>query len=327
MNGTTFLQFEGSPDYPDPARWASVIDKYGVTTFYTAPTAIRMFMKNGTDILKPYSFKTLQVLASVGEPISEKAWLWYYQEVGKGKCSLLDTWWQTETGGIIATSLPGIGPFKPAYTGLAMPGIRIRILDDEGKPAKPGVEGNACLVSPFCPGLLRGVWQNEQKFLDTYWNQYQGQKIYFSGDLALRDKNNLIRIVGRADDMIKVAGHRLTTGEMEAAACKVAAVAECAIVGATDEIKGVVPVAFVVARAGADAAAIPADVTKSIREVIGPIASPHKVYVVPDLPKTRSGKIMRRLLRKALTGEEMGDLSTLSNPESVEKIKEVVAAK
>jgi len=327
LNGATFLQAEGSPDYPDPARWASAIDKYGVTTFYTAPTAIRMFMKYGTDILKPYSFKTLQVIASVGEPISEKAWLWFYEGVGKKKCSFIDTWWQTETGGIVTTSLPGIGPFKPAHTGLSLPGVRVRVLDDKGNPVKAGQEGNVCLVSPFAPSLLRGIWQNEQKFLDTYWNQYPENKIYFSGDLGVIDKNKLIRIVGRADDMIKVAGHRLTTGEMEAAACKVAQVAECAVIGITDEIKGVVPVAFVVARPNAATETIPADVTRAIRETIGPIASPHKVYIVPDLPKTRSGKIMRRLLRKAFTGEDMGDVSTLMNPESVEHIKAVVGAK
>lgn len=324
LNGATFLMFEGLPDYPDPARWAAVIDKYGVTTFYTAPTAIRMFMKNGDEILAPYSLKTLQVIASVGEPISEKAWLWYYQKVGKEKCSLLDTWWQTETGGIIATSLPGIGPFKPAYTGLPLPGVRVKIFDDEGNLCKPGVEGNACLVSPFCPGLLRGVWQNEQKFLDTYWSQYKGNKIYFSGDLALRDKNGLIRIVGRADDMIKVAGHRLTTGEMEAAACKVPEVAECAIVAANDEIKGVVPIAFVVPKLDSNTENLATDVTNTIRETIGPIATPHKVYIVDDLPKTRSGKIMRRLLRKAISGEDFGDLSTLANPEIMEKIKKAV---
>lgn len=324
LNGTTFLQFEGLPDYPDPARWANVIDKYGVTTFYTAPTAIRMFMKYGTDILKPYTLKTLQVIGSVGEPISEKAWQWYYDEVGKGKCSLLDTWWQTETGGIVATSLPGIGPFKPAYTGLPLPGVRVRVLDDDGKPAAAGKEGNVVIVSPFAPGLLRGIWNNEQKFIDTYWSLYKGQKIYFSGDLGLRDKSGLIRIVGRADDMIKVAGHRLTTGEMEAAACKVAAVAECAIIGVNDEIKGEVPVAFVVAKSGFAQDGIANDVTGAIRQTIGPIASPHKVYIVSDLPKTRSGKIMRRLLRKAITGEDMGDISTLMNPESIESIKKVV---
>jgi len=261
---------------------------------------IRMFMKSGTEMLKPYSLRTLQILGSVGEPISEKAWLWYYEEIGKKKCPLLDTWWQTETGGIVATSLPGIGPFKPAYTGLPLPGMRVRILDENGKTCKTGKEGNVCLVSPFTPALLRGIWQNEQKFLDTYWNQYPDRNIYFSGDLGIRDKHGLIRIVGRADDMIKVAGHRLTTGEMEAAACKVASVAECAVVGVIDEIKGEVPVAFVVPKPNIATADLPALVTDAIRETIGPIATPHKVYVVPDLPKTRSGKIMRRLFRKII---------------------------
>lgn len=324
LNGATFLQFEGLADYPDPARWASVIDKYGVTTFYTAPTAIRMFMKNGTDILKPYKFNTLQVLGSVGEPISEKAWLWFAQEVGKMNCPLLDTWWQTETGGIIVTSLPGIGPFKPAHTGIPFPGVRVKVLDEKGKLCKAGQEGNVCLIAPFIPGLLRGIWQNEQKFIDTYWSQYPGQQIYFSGDLGVVDKNGLLRVVGRADDMIKVAGHRLTTGEMESAACKVGSVAECAIIGIVDEIKGEVPAAFVVPKANADIANLPAEVVKAIREGIGPIASPQKVFIVPDLPKTRSGKIMRRLLRKAITGEDLGDLSTLSNPECMEVIKTIV---
>ncbi len=326
LNGTTFLQFEGLPDYPEPARWASVIDKYGVTTFYTAPTAIRMFMKYGNEILKPYSLQTLQIISSVGEPISEKAWMWYYESVGKKSCPLLDTWWQTETGGIMATSLPGIGPFKPAYTGLPLPGIRLRVLDEKGKPCKAGQEGNVCLVSPFAPSLLRGIWQNERKFLDTYWSQYPNDTIYFSGDLGIKDRNGLIRIVGRADDMIKVAGHRLTTGEMEAAACKVASVAECAVVGVNDEIKGEVPVAFVVPKAKTETAGLPKLVTEAIRETIGPIATPHKVYIVSDLPKTRSGKIMRRLFRKIMTGDDLGDISTLMNPESVESIKAAVAA-
>jgi len=325
LNAATFIMFEGLADYPNPDRWAQVIDKYGVTVFYTAPTLIRMFMKTGTEILKPYNFKSLQVLGTVGEPISEKAWQWYFEEVGKKNCPILDTWWQTETGGIIVTSLPGIGPFKPAHTGIEFPGMRVRVLDDKGNPCPAGQEGNVCLVSPFAPSLLRGIYNNEQKFIDTYWSAYPGQNIYFSGDLGVVDKNGLLRIVGRADDQIKVAGHRLTTGEMEAAACKVASVAECAVVGVTDEIKGEVPVAFVVAKANvADAAGLPVEVTKMIRETIGPIASPHKVYIVPDLPKTRSGKIMRRLLRKAFTGEDFGDVSTLLNPESMEAIKKIV---
>ncbi len=324
LNGATFVMFEGLADYPNPDRWASVIDKYGVTVFYTAPTLVRMFMKNGADILKPYSLKTLQVLGSVGEPISEKAWLWYYKEVGHEQCPILDTWWQTETGGIVATSLPGIGPFKPAHTGLHLPGIRVRVLDENGKLCKANQEGNMVLVSPFAPGLLRGVWNNEQKFLDTYWTQYPGNKIYVSGDLGYRDKNGLLRVVGRADDQIKVAGHRLTTGEMESAACKVAALAECAVVGVADEIKGEVPVVFAVPKADADATELKERVMAAIREEIGPIAIPKDVLIVKDLPKTRSGKIMRRILRKVFTKEELGDLSTLANPESVEGIKAAV---
>jgi len=325
LNGATFIQFEGLPDWPNPDRWAQVIDKYGVSVFYTAPTAIRMFMKNGVEILKPYKLNTLQVLGSVGEPISEKAWTWFYREVGKEKCPILDTWWQTETGGIVATSLPGIGPFKPAHTGLPLPGIRVRVLDEDGKLCKPGQEGSVVIVAPFAPSLLRGVWGNEQKFLDNYWMQYPGQKVYFSGDLGYRDKNGLLRVVGRADDQIKVAGHRLTTGEMESAACKAAGLAECAVVGVADEIKGEVPIVFAVPKAGADAAGLKERVIAAIREEIGPIATPKDVLVVKDLPKTRSGKIMRRILRKVFTEEELGDLSTLANPESVENIKNAVA--
>lgn len=324
LNGATFIMFEGLADYPNPDRWAGVIDKYGVTVFYTAPTLVRMFMKNGTDILKPYSLKTLQVLGSVGEPISEKAWLWFYKEVGREKCPILDTWWQTETGGIVATSLPGMGPFKPAHTGLPLPGIRVRVLDENGKLCKANQEGNMVLVSPFAPGLLRGVWNNEQKFLDTYWMQYPGQKIYVSGDLGYRDKNGLLRVVGRSDDQIKVAGHRLTTGEMESAACKVPAAAECAVVGVADEIKGEVPVVFVVPKANVDATGLKEKIMAAIREEIGPIATPKDVLVVKDLPKTRSGKIMRRILRKVFTEEELGDLSTLANPESVDGIKSAI---
>ena len=324
LNGATFIMFEGLADYPNPDRWAGVIDKYGVTVFYTAPTLVRMFMKNGTDILKPYSLKTLQVLGSVGEPISEKAWLWFYKEVGREKCPILDTWWQTETGGIVATSLPGMGPFKPAHTGLPLPGIRVRVLDENGKLCKANQEGNMVLVSPFAPGLLRGVWNNEQKFLDTYWMQYPGQKIYVSGDLGYRDKNGLLRVVGRSDDQFKVAGHRLTTGEMESAACKVPAAAECAVVGVADEIKGEVPVVFVVPKANVDATGLKEKIMAAIREEIGPIATPKDVLVVKDLPKTRSGKIMRRILRKVFTEEELGDLSTLANPESVDGIKSAI---
>ncbi len=326
LNGATFVMFEGLPDYPEADRWARVIDKYGVTTFYTAPTLIRMFIKNGAEILKPYSLKTLQILGSVGEPISEKAWNWYFVNVGKKRCPIVDTWWQTETGGIVATSLPGIGPFKPAYTGLPLPGVRVRVMNENGKLCKNEEEGNVVMIPPFCPGLLRGVWHNEKRFIETYWSEYPGNKIYFSGDLGVRDKNGLLRIVGRADDQIKVAGHRLTTGEMESAACHEPMAAECAVVGVVDEVKGQVPVAFAVPKSMENAAGLEEKVAAAIRSQIGPIAAPHKVFIVSDLPKTRSGKIMRRILRKVFTGEELGDLSTLANPESVENIKAAVAA-
>ncbi len=327
LNGATFLMFEGLPDYPNPDRWANVIEEYGVTAFYTAPTTIRMFMKNGAESIKPYTFETLRVLGSVGEPISEKAWDWYFTQVGKKRCPIMDTWWQTETGGILATSLPGIGPFRPAYTGMALPGIRLRVLDEKGKPCKPGQEGNVCLVGPFAPGLLRGIWRDEKKFLDTYWTQYPDGKIYFSGDLGVKDGNGMLRIIGRADDQIKVAGHRLTTGEMESAIARHPGTAESAVVGVFDEIKGEVPIVFAVAKIGASVEIMEKEIIALIRKEIGPIATPKSVYIVPDLPKTRSGKIMRRLFRKIITGEELGDLSTLANPESVARIKAVVNQK
>lgn len=324
LNGATFIMFEGLPDYPETDRWARVIDKYGVTVFYTAPTLIRMFIKNGAEILTPHSLKTLRILGSVGEPISEKAWNWYFNEVGRRKCSIVDTWWQTETGGIVATSLPGIGPFRPAYTGLPLPGVRIRVVDEKGKTCGAEQEGNVVLAPPFAPGLLRGVWRDEKRFINTYWSQY-ANKFYFSGDLGVCDKNGLLRIIGRADDQIKVAGHRLTTGEMESAACTEVAVAEAAVVGVVDELKGEVPVAFVVPRSKENIVGLKEKVTAAVKKRIGPIAAPHKVFIVPDLPKTRSGKIMRRILRKIFTGEDLGDLSTLANPESVENIKTAVA--
>ena len=324
LNGATFVIFEGLADYPDPGRWGQMIDKYGVTVFYTAPTAIRMFIKNGEEAIAPYHFKTLRILGSVGEPISEKAWLWYFVHAGKKRCPIVDTWWQTETGGIVATSLPGIGPFKPAHTGLPLPGIRLRVLDERGKLCEPGEEGNVCLLAPFAPGLLRGVWGDKRKFSETYWSEYPRKTIYFSGDLGVYDKDGMLRVVGRADDQIKVAGHRLTTGEMESAACTEAAVAECAVVGIADDIKGEVPAAFVVPKPEKDISELKEKVIAAIRRQIGPIAAPHKVFIVPDLPKTRSGKIIRRLLRKIIAGENPGDLSTLANPESVESIKAAV---
>jgi len=323
INGITTLMFEGAPDFPAPDRWAEIIEKYKVTIFYTAPTAIRMFEKYGTEILKKYQFSSLRLLGTVGEPIDESAWQWYFKEVGREKCPIVDTWWQTESGGILITSLPGIGPFKTSFVGLPFPGIKADILDENGKSCPAGQEGNLVILSPYAPGLLRGIYKNPEKYLETYWSQY-GKEIYFSSDGAFKDENGLIRIIGRVDDVIKVAGHRVSTGELENAINMHPEISESAVVGIPDEIKGEAPVAFVVYSGNRAADEIKKEVVGQIKKEIGPIALPKEVYLVEDLPKTRSGKIMRRILKRLWTQEELGDLSTLANPEIVDKIKNII---
>jgi acetyl-CoA synthetase len=323
LNGVTTLMFEGVPDWPTPDRWCQIIEKHKVTTFYTAPTAIRMFEKYTADLLKKYKFETLQILGSVGEPIDEGAWQWYFKEVGKERCPIVDTWWQTESGGILITSLPGVGPFKPAFCGLPFPGTKFDILDEKGKSCPVNKEGNLVMFPPFAPGLLRGIYQDPEKYKKTYFSQY-GEEIYFTSDGALKDENGLIRIVGRVDDVIKVAGHRIATGELENAISKHPDITESAVVGIPDEIKGEVPVAFVVSKSERPLEDLKKEVIEQVKKEIGPIALPKEVFIVEDLPKTRSGKIMRRILRKLFVGEELGDLSTLANPESVEKIKKII---
>ncbi len=313
LNGNTFVIFEGVPDFPEPSRWAQIIEEHKVTIFYTAPTAIRVFEKYGSEILKKYTFETLRLIGSVGEPIDEEAWQWYFDQVGKGRCPIVDTWWQTETGGILITSLPGIGPFKPSFTGLPLPGLKFEIRDE-----------NLVLLAPFSPGLLRGIYKNPEKYLETYWSQY-GNEVYFTSDGAIKDENGLIRIVGRVDDVIKVAGHRIATGELEAIIDNHSDIVECAVVGVPDKIKGEVPVGFIVPQSQKPVEELKQEVIDLVKKQMGPIALFKQVYVVEDLPKTRSGKIMRRILKKLLTNEDLGDLSTLANPESVEKIKEKIS--
>lgn len=324
LNGVTSVMFEGSIDFPEPDRWAKIIEKHKVTVFYTAPTAIRMFAKHGKEVIKEEDLSSLRIIASVGEPIDEDAWTWYFKEVGKENCPVLDTWWQTETGGILITSLPGIGPFRPSYTGLPFPGVKFDIFDEEGQPVPPETSGNLVLLPPFAPGMFRGIYKNEQKYKETYWERF-GDKIYFTSDAAVKDQNGLIRIVGRMDDVIKVAGHRLSTGEMEAAINEHPDIIECAVIGVPDQIKGEVPVAFVVPVKEKSDEEIIADAAGEISKKIGPIATLSKTFVVRDLPKTRSGKIMRRVLKNIWNNEELGDLSTLANPEVVEGIKALTA--
>jgi acetyl-CoA synthetase len=323
LNGITTLIYEGAPDFPIPDRWAQILEKHKVTIFYTAPTAIRMFEKMNGKIAQKYEFKNIRLLGSVGEPIDEDSWNWYFKNVGKERCPIVDTWWQTETGGILITSLPGIGPFKPAHVGLPFPGIKVDILDEKGNSCKVGEKGNLVILPPFSPGMLRGTYKNPEKYKETYWSQY-GDKIYFTSDGAFRDENGLIRITGRVDDVIKVAGHRIATGELEAAVNLHKDITESAVVGVPDEIKGEVPVVFVVYKGKKGVEEIKNEVINLIKKQIGPIALPKEVYLVEDLPKTRSGKIMRRILKRLFTGEELGDLSTLANPESVDSLKKII---
>ena len=340
LNGITTLMFEGAPDWPNPDRWAKTIEKHKVTIFYTAPTAIRMFQKYGEQEIKEENLSSLRLLGSVGEPIDEAAWQWYFQNIGKGKCEIVDTWWQTESGGILISSLPGIGPFKPAFAGLPFPGVKFDILDEQGKICPVNKTGNLVILPPFSPGMLRGVYNNDEKYRETYWSQYgstsspQANKIYFTSDAAFKDENGLIRILGRVDDVLKVAGHRIATGELENAVNKHEFLGETAVVGVPDEIKGEAIVIFAVRergpffnatdtqnKASPNEQELKQAVIDQIKKEIGPIALPKLIFIVDDLPKTRSGKIMRRILKKLLIGEELGDLSTLANPEIVEKIK------
>ncbi|MBU4351104.1 acetate--CoA ligase [Patescibacteria group bacterium] len=326
LNNITTLFFEGAPDWPTNDRWAKTIEKHKVTVFYTAPTAVRMFQKYGEEELKEEDLSSLRLLGSVGEPIDEAAWQWFSDNVGGGKCEIVDTWWQTETGGILISSLSGVGPFKPTFTGLAFPGIKVDILNDKGESCSVDEHGNLVILPPFAPGMLRGVYNNDDKYRQTYWQDY-GQNIYFTSDAALKDKDGLIRVLGRVDDVLKIAGHRLSTGEMESAVNGHELIGECAVIGIPDPIKGEAIVVFVVIekKAASTEDELKQAAISQLKKEIGPIAIPKQVYIVEDLPKTRSGKIMRRILKKLFTGEELGDLSTLANPEIVEKISKLVS--
>jgi non-ribosomal peptide synthetase component E (peptide arylation enzyme) len=322
LNGATLLIYEGAPDFPKPDRWCEIIEKYGVTVFYTAPTAIRMFVKFNGRWVRKHDLSSLRILGTVGEPINREAWLWYFEEVGQRRCPIIDTWWQTETGGTLINSLPGIGPFIPTVAGRSFPGTRHEVVDEEGKILPPGKEGNLVQLSPFAPGMLKGVYKNPKKYFKTYWEKY-GDK-YFTSDGAWKDKEGNFRLTGRVDDVMKVAGHRLATAELEDAITRHHAVAECAVVPMSHEIKGEVPVAFVILKEAKPSEQIKKELVKQVEKYIGPIARPNKIIFVEDLPKTRSGKIIRRILKNLLINQPPGDVTTLANPESVEKIKKRV---
>tara|TARA_Y100000310_G_scaffold112803_1_gene111343 strand:+ start:1466 stop:3418 length:1953 start_codon:yes stop_codon:yes gene_type:complete len=320
LNGSTTLIYEGSPDTPTPDRWWQIIEQNNVTVLYTAPTAIRMFMKLGDKWLEKYKFPSLKILGTVGEPIDEDAWGWYLEKIGKSRCPIIDTWWQTETGGTLINALPGIGPFIPTVAGRSFPGTHHIIVDEKGKPVEKNKKGNLVQCSPFAPGMLHGVYKNHKKYVETYW---RFKNKYDTSDGAYINKKGLIRVTGRTDDVMKVAGHRLATAELENAINENTKVNESAIVPIPDKIKGEVPIAFVILKNSKTkpSEALEKELKKHVDKKIGPTARPAKIFFVQDLPKTRSGKIMRRILKSLLAQEEPKGVTTLVNPEAVEKIK------
>jgi len=325
--GATMLIYEGSPDYPTYDRWWKIVEDYGVTIFYTAPTAIRMFMQWGDEWPKKHDLSSLRILGTVGEPIDNDAWMWYFEQIGGGRCPVIDTWWQTETGGTLINALPGIGPFIPTVAGRSFPGTDHDVLDESGKPVSVGEGGYLVQKNPFAPGMLRGVFKNPERYKKTYWSVY-GDKYYYTSDGArFRDKTGNIRLTGRVDDVLKVAGHRLSTAEVEDALNQHDAVIECAVVGGPHKIKGEVPIAFVTITGREPSDELKEELVKQVEKVIGPTARPDKIIFVEDLPKTRSGKIMRRILKNLMIDQPLGDITTLSNPESVEKLKQKVGYK
>ncbi|SDL12452.1 acetyl-CoA synthetase [Lentzea albidocapillata subsp. violacea] len=315
-NRVTQVVYEGTPNTPNEGRHWDIVQKYGVSIYYTAPTLIRTFMKWGADIPAKYDLSSLRVLGSVGEPINPEAWIWYRENVGGGKAPIVDTWWQTETGAIMISPLPGVISAKPGSAQQPLPGIGAKVVNDEGVEVPAGGGGYLVLDEPW-PSMLRGIWGDEERYRDTYWSRFGEQGFYFAGDGAKYDADGDIWLLGRVDDVMNVSGHRISTTEVESALVSHPTVAEAAVVGASDDTTGQGIVAFVILRGGAGADAGGADAIKALRDhvakEIGPIAKPRQIMVVPELPKTRSGKIMRRLLRDVAENRAVGDVTTLAD--------------
>jgi len=321
-NGATTVMFESIPTYPDAGRYWQIVDDLKVNIFYTAPTAIRAIAREGDEFLAKSSRESLRILGTVGEPINPETWRWYWEKVGLKKCCVVDTWWQTETGGIMITPLPGVTPLKPGSATLPFFGVKPLLVDEEGKIIKGnGVSGNLCIAKTW-PGQARTVWGDHHRFFETYFSQYPG--LYFTGDGCRRDEDGYYWITGRVDDVINVSGHRMGTAEVESALVAHEAVAEAAVVGFPHEIKGQGIFAYVILGAynEVEAADLVGALKEQVRHVIGPIATPDQIMIVPGLPKTRSGKIMRRILRNIAAGEykDLGDITTLADPPVVEKL-------
>ena len=319
VNGATSVLYEGTPDTPDKDRMWDIIERYGVTQLYTAPTAIRMFMKWGEQEPQKHDLSSLRLLGSVGESINPEAWMWYNEHIGGNRCPIVDTWWQTETGGQMISPLPGVTTLKPGSACFALPGIGVEVVDEEGHPIERG-GGYLTLTRPW-PAMLRGIWGAPDRYRDTYWSRYPGR--YFAGDGAKIDDDGYIWLLGRVDDVMNVSGHRISTTEVESALVDHTSVAEAAVVGATDDLTGQAIVGYVILRGGITADdALVHELRAHVATKIGPTARPKRVIIVPDLPKTRSGKIMRRLLRDIADGNTLGDTTTLADPSVVDAIRE-----
>ena len=320
-NGATSVMYEGTPNFPNEARHWDIIEKYGVTQYYTAPTLIRTFMKWGEQHLEGHDLSSLKLLGTVGEPINPEAWVWYHEKVGGGRCPIVDTWWQTETGGIMISPLPGATTTKPGSATFPLPGISATILDDQGNEV--GVPGGGYLVldKPW-PAMLRGIWGDDQRFRDTYWSRFS-DGIYFAGDGAKRDEDGYFWLLGRVDDVMNISGHRLSTTEIESALVSHPKVAEAAVVGRKDDQTGQAVAAFVTPRGGVEGDdALAAELREHVAQMISPIAKPASLLFTSDLPKTRSGKIMRRLLKDIAEDNQLGDTTTLADASIVDSIKQ-----
>ncbi|ABW01104.1 acetate--CoA ligase [Caldivirga maquilingensis] len=320
MEGVTEVMYEGAPDYPTPDRWWRIVERYGVTILYTSPTAIRTFMRYGDDWVKGHDFSTIRILHSVGEPINPEAWKWAWKWLGRGSVPFGSTWWMTETGGILISHAPGLAliPLKPGTNGLPLPGIDADVVDDEGKPVQ-GKRGYLVIKKPW-PGMLMTIWGDPNRYIQVYWSRFPG--MYYAGDWAIKDEDGYIWVLGRADEVIKVSGHRLGTYEIESALVSHKAVAESAVVGVPDPVRGEVPVAFVVLKSGVNPSQeLVKELRNWVRTAIGPIAEPANIVFVSKLPKTRSGKIMRRLLKQVLMKQPLGDTTTLEDETSIDEAK------
>ncbi len=321
LHGATIVIYEGVPDYPYLDKWWEIIEKYGVTIFYTSPTALRMFIRYGEEWIKKHDLSSLKILGSVGEPINPEVWEWYYKNIGNERCPIVDTWWQTETGGIMISPSPGLElvPLKPGSATLPLPGIDAEVVDDSGNPVAPKTKGYLVIKRPW-PGMLMGIYKDPDRYRETYWSKFKG--MYYTADYAMKDEEGYFWLLGRADEILKVAGHRIGTAEIESAVVVTPFAAEAAAVGMVDPVKGEAIVIFVILKEGYKPDdSLKKNIIDSVRTQIGPFATPQEIYFVEKLPKTRSGKIMRRILKAIVQDKPVGDVTTLEDEASVEEIK------